>query len=86
MNKKETKQSNQDKKTTNLNIYQKLQLIQAQVKELIRSEENKFHKYKYFDELQVLRHLKPLLNDQQLTLLLSDDETKEFTCEPSGSM
>ena len=33
-----------------LNIYTKLQLIQSEVKELIRTEENKFQKYKFFKE------------------------------------
>ncbi|CAG8841727.1 38203_t:CDS:2, partial [Gigaspora margarita] len=34
------------------NIYHKLHLIQSEVKELIRTEENKFQKYKFFNELQ----------------------------------
>jgi len=69
-----------------LNIYTRLQKIQSEIKELLRSEENKFQKYFYFDELQVLRLLKPLLNNYQLILLMSDDETKEFICEQSGNM
>jgi len=38
-----------------LNIYTKLQLIQSEVKELVHTEENKFQKYKFFNELQVLK-------------------------------
>jgi ERF superfamily len=82
MNKKLEKESQPE---TNLNLYRKLQLIQAEVQELVRSEENKFQKYFYFEELQVLRLLKPLLAKYHLTLLLSDDDSKEFTCEPAGN-
>src|ERR671929_167851 len=67
--------------TPQLNIYQKLQKIQSEVKELIRSEENKFQKYKFFNELQVLQLLKPLLTKYRLTILFSDEESKEFSCE-----
>ncbi|CAG8807572.1 8901_t:CDS:2, partial [Dentiscutata erythropus] len=76
-----------DQKTSNdLNIHQKLHLIQSQIKELIRTEENKFQKYKFFNELQVLNLLKPLLEKYHLIILLSDDETKEFSCEQVGNM
>ena len=67
-----------------LNIYTKLQLIQAEIKELIRTEENKFQKYKFFNELQVLKLLRPLLNKYKLTLLLSDDITQPFIHEREG--
>ena len=73
-------------KETTPNIYQKLQLIQSQIKELIRSEENKFQKYKFFNELQVLTLLKPLLEKYKLTILFSDEESKDFTCESVGNM
>jgi hypothetical protein len=67
-----------------LNIYTKLQLIQSEVKELIRTEENKFQKYKFFNELQVLKLLRPLLTKYKLTLLLSDDTTQPFIHEKEG--
>jgi len=67
-----------------LNIYTKLQLIQSEIKELIRTEENKFQKYKFFNELQVLKLLRPLLNKYKLTLLLSDDTTQPFIHEKDG--
>ena len=54
--------------TTNLNIYQKLQKIQSEIKELIRTEENKFQKYFFFNELQILQLLKPLLQKYNLSL------------------
>ena len=67
-----------------LNIYTKLQLIQSEVKELIRTEENKFQKYKFFNELQVLKLLRPLLSKYQLTILLSDDISQPFIHEKDG--
>jgi len=69
---------------TNPNIYLKLQLIQSEIKELIRTEENKFQKYKFFNELQVLKLLRPLLNKYKLTLLLSDDISQPFIHEKDG--
>src|SRR3954467_13474164 len=66
------------------NIYTKLQLIQSEVKELIRTEENKFQKYKFFNELQVLKLLRPLLNKHKLILFLSDDTTQPFIHEKEG--
>jgi ERF superfamily len=69
-----------------LNIYIKLQKIQSEIKELIRTEENKFQKYKFFDELQVLKHLKPLLEKYKLLILPSDNESKEFIREQQGNM
>ena len=71
-------------KSTTLNLYTKLQLIQSEVKELIRTEENKFQKYKFFNELQVLKLLRPLLSKYQLTLLLSDDISQPFIHEKDG--
>ena len=67
-----------------LNIYTKLQSIQSEIKELIRTEENKFQKYKFFNELQVLKLLRPLLNKYKLTLLLSDDTSQPFIHEKDG--
>jgi ERF superfamily len=67
-----------------INIYQKLQKIQSEIKELIRTEENKFQKYFFFNELQILQLLKPLLEKYKLTLLLSDDITQPFIHEKDG--
>jgi len=67
-----------------LNIYTKLQSIQSEIKELIRTEENKFQKYKFFNELQVLKLLRPLLNKYKLVLLLSDDISQPFIHEKDG--
>ena len=69
-----------------LNLYHKIHLIQTQIKELIRTEENDYQDYKFFNELQVLNLLKPFLLQHKLTLLLSDDETKDFSSELAGKM
>ncbi|CAG8441179.1 9184_t:CDS:2 [Cetraspora pellucida] len=74
-------QLSQDQKR---NLYQKLTLIQSQIKELIRTEENKGQKYKFFNELQVLNLLKPLLEKYQLTILVSDTEDKELIYEKNN--
>jgi hypothetical protein len=60
------------KELTGLNIYQRLQAIQSQTAKITKSEENKFGKYKYFTEKQALDILKPLLDNQKLTLTFSD--------------
>ena len=76
MNKKDPKQLNQEN-----NIYTKLQKIQSEIKELIRTEENKFQKYFFFNELQILQLLKPLLKNYNLVILLSDDTNQPFIHE-----
>jgi len=81
MNKKDLKQP---ETPINLNIYQKLQKIQSEIKELIRTEENKFQKYFFFNELQILQLLKPLLKNNNLVILLSDDTTQPFIHEKDG--
>src|SRR3954468_21853535 len=70
--------------TTNTSIYTKLQNIQSQIKELIRTEENKFQKYFFFNELQILQLLKPLLKNYNLVILLSDDTSQPFIHEKDG--
>jgi ERF superfamily len=56
-----------------LNIYQKLQAIQAQTGKISKTELNKFGNYKYFTEQQALNILKPLLTEHKLTLTFADD-------------
>ncbi|CAI2198104.1 2722_t:CDS:2, partial [Funneliformis geosporum] len=77
---------NQEKKTTQkqskskeLNIYQKLGSIQAKVSQIFKNKFNKFQNYEYFTEFQALSILKPLLEDQKLTLTFSDDPTQITT-------
>ncbi|CAG8794969.1 3467_t:CDS:2, partial [Dentiscutata erythropus] len=78
------KKSEKEVSTKEQNLYQKLQLIQSEIKELIRTEENKFQKYKFFNELQVLKLLRPLLEKYKLTLLLSDDTSQPLIHEKEG--
>src|SRR4051794_30065273 len=79
-----TKKNTDNQTITPLNIYAKLQKVQAEIKELVRTEENKFQRYFFFNELQILQHLKPLLEKHHLTLLLSDDVSQPFLHEKEG--
>jgi len=62
------------------NIYTKLHQIQSKINHLTKTKENKFQYYKYVAEYDILKALKPLLNEQKLTLTFSD-ETENFTAE-----
>ena len=55
-----------------VNIYQKLQAIQAKTGAISKTELNKYQNYKYFNEQQALNILKPLLAEHKLTLTFSD--------------
>ena len=55
-----------------VNIHTKLQKIQGRFTEILKDQTNKFQNYKYFTEYQVLTFLKPLLNEQKLTLTFAD--------------
>ena len=66
------------------NIYTKLQKIQNRIGELRRTEKNKYQNYHFFNELQVLRLLKPLLEEYKLLILLSDDISQPFIQEKDG--
>jgi|SRR6185312_9560557 len=67
------------------NIYSKLWAIQNEVKRIVRSEENKFQNYYFFNELQVLRLLKPLLEKHRVAIFLTDDSQEPFFCEQKGN-
>ena len=54
------------------NIYQKLHTIQSKINHLTKTEENKFQHYKYVNEYEILKVLKPLLDETKLILLFSD--------------
>jgi hypothetical protein len=66
------------------NIYVKLQKIQNRIGELRRTEKNKFQNYFFFNELQVLRLLKSLLEEHKLLILFSDDITQPLIHEKDG--
>jgi hypothetical protein len=72
--------------TTNLNIYQKLHQVQSKVGQLEKTRENKFQKYFYAGEYDLLKVIKPLLAEQQLVLIFSDEITPEnpFSKEQLG--
>ena len=65
-----------------MNIYKKIFTIQSEIGKLIKDELNKFQKYQYFNEYQVLTKLKPLLEKHKLALLMSDENyTLEYSKE-----
>lgn len=56
-----------------MSIYKKIFHIQNEIENLVKDETNKFQKYQYFTEYQILNKLKPLLAKYKLVLLMSDD-------------
>lgn len=64
---------NEKNKVNQLNIYQKISKIQAEIGKIIRDEINRFQNYSYFEEFQVLSKLKPLLEKYNLILIPSDN-------------
>ena len=77
---------NLDNPITPLNLYQKLQQVQSRVGQLEKTRENKFQKYFYAGEYDLLKVIKPLLAEQQLVLIFSDEITPEnpFSKEQIG--
>src|SRR5215216_3775321 len=67
-----------------IRIQQKLQLIQSEIGSVVREQENKYLKMKYFNEFQVLELIKPLLEKYRLALILSDDRDK-FSYKKEGN-
>ncbi|WNE41702.1 MAG: hypothetical protein AD073_000036 [Mycoplasmataceae bacterium] len=65
-----------------MKIYEKIFRIQCEVENLIKDELNKFQKYQYFNEHQVLTKLKPLLEEYSILIISSDEnETLEYNKE-----
>lgn len=65
-----------------MKIYEKIFRIQCEIENLIKDELNKFQKYQYFNEYQVLTKLKPLLEKHNILIISSDkSETFEYTKE-----
>lgn len=64
-----------------INIYQKIAAIQYRMKKLPKKHLNKFQNYRYFTEFDILELLRPLLEEQKLLLLFSDDKEQGFTYE-----
>jgi hypothetical protein len=59
---------------SNNSIYQKISLIQHNLEELKKDSVNRFQNYKYFTKEQVLKTLKPLLEECKVSLIISDSE------------
>src|SRR5438046_1017681 len=55
-------------------IYSKIAKIQAQIKGLTRTKENKFSGYKYFGEEDAIKLLKPLLKAEKLAITVRDTD------------
>jgi hypothetical protein len=55
-------------------IYKKIATVQGKVKGLEKTRENKFGKYKYFDEAEAIKILKPLLAEEKLAMVVSDSQ------------
>src|SRR5258706_3210948 len=64
---------NEKLKNDQLNIYQKIGKVQAEIGKIIRDEINRYQNYSYFEEFQVLSRLKPLLEKYNLILITSDN-------------
>ena len=67
-------------------IQEKIARIQSKVSDLVREVENKAQKYKFFTEEQVFRMLKPFLNEERLTLLISDEVSQPLIHERDGNV
>ena len=65
----------------NKGLITKIGKIQADIKDLVKDEKNKHQFYKYFEESQVLKILKPLLKENKLTMIISDDDTQPLQWE-----
>ena len=67
-----------NKDLNNNSIYNKISLIQHNIENIKQDGINRFQNYKFFNKEQVLRTLKPLLEEQKVALIISDSE---FTAE-----
>jgi len=68
-----------------INIIQKIANIQRDVKVIKRDELNSFQKYHFFSEAQVIQLLKPLLDREKLTILITDDPETPATYEKQST-
>jgi len=66
-----------------MDLANKISLIQADIKDLIKDEKVKSSSvnYKYFEESQILKILKPLLKHYRVRVLITDDDTQPFKHE-----
>jgi hypothetical protein len=68
---------------TKMDLATKISIIQSDIKTLIKDEKVKYSgaNYKYFEESQVLKILKPLLRNYRVRVLISDDDSQPFKHE-----
>ena len=59
-----------------MDLMNKVACIQADINDLIKDEKNKGQNYKYFEESQILKILKPLLKHYRVRIIVSDDDTQ----------
>ena len=71
--------------TENKELNKKIGNIQKDIESLVKDEKNKNLNYKYFEESQILKVLKPLLEREKLTLKISDDDTQPLQWDKEGS-
>jgi len=69
----------------NKGLNAKIGNIQKDIESLVKDEKNKNLNYKYFEESQILKVLKPLLEREKLTLKISDDDTQPLQWDKEGS-
>ncbi|CAI2191891.1 7102_t:CDS:10 [Funneliformis geosporum] len=59
--------------------------IQDKIPSLIKSKTNTHQNYKYFEEHQILKILKPLLKENKLTMIITDDDSQPQQYEREGN-
>jgi hypothetical protein len=69
----------------NKELLTKIGKIQKDIASLVKDEKNKFQNYRYFEESQILKVLKPSLDREKLTLIISDDDSQPFQHEREGT-
>lgn len=60
-------------KTNQNSVYKKISNIQNSNEEIKKDGINRFQNYKFFSKEQVLRKLKPLFDEQNLIVIISDN-------------
>ncbi|CAG8795791.1 8688_t:CDS:2 [Racocetra persica] len=77
-----TKTSSEASLDNQNSLHSKLYKIQSEIGSLFRTQENRYQKYKYFNEKQCLELLKPLLEKHKVAIYFSDEISSGS--EPKG--
>jgi hypothetical protein len=64
-----------------LKIQEKIFRVQQEIKALVKDEKNPSQNYKYFEEEQILKVLKPLLGKYGLLMEISDNPNEKLVYE-----